>query len=137
MASTSSVYGGNENLPFLESDKSDKQLSIYAATKKATENLAYSFSYSFNTPITMLRFFTVYGPWGRPDMALFKFVKSINKGNSIDVYNNGNMSRDFTYIDDLVKAISLLTNVIPIPYDKQYKENLTIPYRKIIEDKRN
>ncbi len=128
IASSSSVYGGNTKLPFSENDKADKPLSIYAATKKSVENLAYSYSYTFKIPTTMMRFFTVYGPWGRPDMALFKFVKSIINNEEIEVYNNGQMSRDFTYIDDLVKVIENLMEIIPS------KENLKFgeaPYRNI------
>jgi UDP-glucuronate 4-epimerase len=113
MASTSSVYGANLNMPFVETEKTDAQLTIYAATKKANENMAHSYSYLWEIPTTMFRFFTVYGPWGRPDMALFKFVSSIIDNKPIDIYNNGLMYRDFTYIDDLVHAIKLLTNYIP------------------------
>ncbi len=113
MASSSSVYGANRNIPFKESDKTETQLSVYAATKKANESMAHSYSNLWKIPITMLRFFTVYGPWGRPDMALFKFTKGIINNTPIDVYNNGNMYRDFTYIDDIVKGIYLLINKIP------------------------
>jgi UDP-glucuronate 4-epimerase len=103
----------NKKMPFREIDKADHQVSFYAATKKTTENLAHSYSHLFKLPITMFRFFTVYGPWGRPDMAYFKFTDKIFKGLEIDVYNEGIMERDFTYIDDLSKAIYLLINVIP------------------------
>ena len=113
MASTSSAYGANLDMPHNENNKADTQMSFYAATKKASENFAHSYSHLFGLPITMFRFFTVYGPWGRPDMALFKFTKSILRGEAIDVYNSGNMSRDFTYIDDLVQGIRLLIDVIP------------------------
>jgi UDP-glucuronate 4-epimerase len=113
MASTSSVYGGNTDVPFLENSKADTQLTIYAATKKANESMAHSYSYLWGLPITMFRFFTVYGPWGRPDMALFKFVSAIYNDEPIDIYNNGKMDRDFTYIDDLVYGIKLLVNAIP------------------------
>ena len=113
MASSSSVYGANRNIPFKEIDKTETQLSIYAATKKANESMAHSYSNIWKIPITMLRFFTVYGPWGRPDMALFKFTKGIINNTPIDIYNNGNMYRDFTYIDDIVKGIYLLINKIP------------------------
>ena len=89
-------------------------MSFYAATKKATENMAHSYSHLYKIPITMFRFFTVYGPWGRPDMALFKFTKAILNGEPIDVYNNGDMSRDFTYIDDLVDSIYLLIDAVPL-----------------------
>ena len=113
LASTSSVYGSNEKTPFKESDKADHQVSFYAATKKSTENMAHSYAHLFNLPITIFRFFTVYGPWGRPDMALFKFTKAILDDDQIDIYNYGNMSRDFTYIDDLVNGIRLLVDQIP------------------------
>lgn len=113
MASTSSVYGASTNMPFMETEKADTPLSLYAATKKANENMAHAYSNLYKIPITMFRFFTVYGPWGRPDLALFKFVKAILAGEPIDIYNNGNMYRDFTYIDDLVTAIMLLINAVP------------------------
>tara|TARA_B100000927_G_scaffold279041_1_gene262290 strand:- start:2700 stop:3707 length:1008 start_codon:yes stop_codon:yes gene_type:complete len=113
MASTSSVYGGNTDVPFMENSKADTQLTIYAATKKANESMAHSYSYLWSLPITMFRFFTVYGPWGRPDMALFKFVSAILNNQPIDIYNNGKMDRDFTYVDDLVNGIKLLINIIP------------------------
>jgi UDP-glucuronate 4-epimerase len=113
IASSSSVYGANKNMPYKENDNVKSQLSIYAATKLATESMAHSYSNIWKTPITMLRFFTVYGPWGRPDMALFKFTKAIIERKKMDVYNNGNMYRDFTYIDDIVKSISSLIKVIP------------------------
>ena len=113
IASSSSVYGANKKIPFKEIDKTDTQLSIYAATKKSTESIAHSYSNIWNVPITMLRFFTVYGPWGRPDMALFKFTKGILNKKRIDIYNKGKMYRDFTYIDDIVKGIFLLINKPP------------------------
>lgn len=113
MASTSSVYGANEDMPFDENQKADTQLTMYAATKKATESMGHSYAHLHHLPITMFRFFTVYGPWGRPDMALFKFVKGIIDGTPIDIYNNGEMYRDFTYVDDLVRAIYLLTSATP------------------------
>lgn len=113
MASTSSVYGANMEMPFEESHKADTQLTIYAATKKATESMGHAYAHLHKIPVTMFRFFTVYGPWGRPDMALFKFTKGIFEGTPIDVYNNGDMFRDFTYVDDLVKGISLLMGSIP------------------------
>ena len=113
MASSSSVYGSNLKTPFKEIDKTDSQLSIYASTKKANESMAHSYSSIWKVPITMLRFFTVYGPWGRPDMALFKFTKGIINNKKIDIYNKGKMYRDFTYIDDIVKGIILLLNKIP------------------------
>ena len=104
-ASTSSVYGGNTKMPFAEHDGTNHPKSIYAATKKANELMAHSYSHLFNFPVTGLRFFTVYGPWGRPDMALFKFTKAILDNEPIDLYNNGDMKRDFTYIDDIVEGI--------------------------------
>ena len=113
MASTSSVYGANSKMPFTEIEKADTQLTIYAATKKANESMAHSYSYLWKIPTTMFRFFTVYGPWGRPDMALFKFVDGILNNKTIDIYNNGEMYRDFTYVDDLVKSIKLLIDSIP------------------------
>ena len=119
LASTSSAYGANDDMPYREMVKADHQLSFYAATKKSTENMAHSYAHLFNLPITMFRFFTVYGPWGRPDMALFKFTKAVLNGEPIDVYNYGNMSRDFTYIDDLVNGMRLLIDAIPRCSDKQ------------------
>ena len=113
IASSSSVYGANKKIPFKENDKSDTQLSIYASTKKATESIAHSYSNIWKLPITMLRFFTVYGPWGRPDMALFKFTNGIINKKKIDIYNKGKMYRDFTYIDDVVKGITSLLNKPP------------------------
>ena len=113
LASTSSAYGANEEMPYRETVKADHQMSFYAATKKSTENMAHSYAHLFNLPITMFRFFTVYGPWGRPDMALFKFTKAILNGEPVDVYNRGDMSRDFTYIDDLVHSIRLLIYTLP------------------------
>ncbi|HAU22307.1 MAG TPA: UDP-glucuronate 5-epimerase [Erythrobacter sp.] len=113
MASTSSVYGANEDMPFKERDKCDTQLTLYAATKKANEAMAHSYAHLWNLPTTMFRFFTVYGPWGRPDMALFKFTKGILEGAAIDIYNQGEMSRDFTYVTDLVRGIRLLIDKVP------------------------
>lgn len=113
LASTSSTFGANTEMPYKETDKADHQMSFYAATKKSTENMAHSYAHLFDLPITMFRFFTVYGPWGRPDMALFKFTKAILNGDPIDVYNHGDMKRDFTYIDDLVQAIRLLMDAVP------------------------
>lgn len=104
-ASSSSVYGLNSNVPFKESDTTDHPVSLYAASKKSNEMMAHSYSYLFKVPTTGLRFFTVYGPWGRPDMALFKFTKNILAGKPIDVYNNGEMHRDFTYIGDIINGI--------------------------------
>ena len=113
IASSSSVYGANKKLPFKEIDKTETQLSFYAATKKSTESMAHSYSNIWKIPITILRFFTVYGPWGRPDMALFKFTKGIINKKKIDIYNQGKMYRDFTYIDDIVDGISALINKTP------------------------
>lgn len=113
MASTSSVYGANEHMPFTETEKADTQLTIYAATKKATENLAHAHAHVWKLPTTMFRFFTVYGPWGRPDLALFKFVDAMLAGKPIDIYNYGDMWRDFTYVDDLVRSIRLLIDCVP------------------------
>lgn len=113
MASTSSVYGANTEMPYAETHKADTQMSFYAATKKATETMGHSYAHLYDMPITMFRFFTVYGPWGRPDMAHFKFTKAILNGDPIDVYNHGEMRRDFTYIDDLVHGIRLLIDAVP------------------------
>ncbi|WP_153772051.1 NAD-dependent epimerase/dehydratase family protein [Labrenzia sp. CE80] len=114
LASTSSAYGANTHMPYTETDKADHQMSFYAATKKANENMAHSYAHLFELPITMFRFFTVYGPWGRPDMALFKFTKAILEGKPIDVYNFGDMKRDFTYVEDLVEGIRLLIDAVPV-----------------------
>lgn len=113
MASTSSIYGANTEMPYAETHKTDAQMSFYAATKKANEAMAHSYAHLYGLPVTMFRFFTVYGPWGRPDMALFKFVKAILQGEAIDVYNHGKMQRDFTYIDDLIEAVYRLSNAVP------------------------
>ena len=113
IASSSSVYGANTKLPFKENDKTETQLSIYAATKKSTESIAHSYSNIWKIPITMLRFFTVYGHWGRPDMALFKFTKGIINKKKIDIYNQGKMYRDFTYIDDIIDGVIALINKAP------------------------
>ena len=113
MASSSSVYGANKKIPFKEVDKTETQMSIYAATKKSNESMAHAYSNIWKIPITMVRFFTVYGPWGRPDMALFKFTRGILKNKKIDIYNNGKMYRDFTYIDDIVNGINLLISKVP------------------------
>ena len=113
MASTSSVYGSNKDYPLHESQKCNTPISFYAATKLSNEAMAHSYAHLYKIPTTIFRFFTVYGPWGRPDMAYFKFTKSILLGKPIDVYNEGNMYRDFTYVEDLVKAIFLLTSKEP------------------------
>ncbi len=135
MASTSSVYGNSRSTPFNEKQKSDTPISFYAATKKSNEVMAHSYSHLFDIPTTIFRFFTVYGPWGRPDMALFKFTKNILSRKPIDIYNYGNMKRDFTNIDDLVDAISLLIDVKPLKLSERKLQinfdNIsdTAPYR--------
>ena len=124
IGSSSSVYGANKKIPFKEIDKTDHQVSFYAATKKSTESLAHSYSSLWNLPISILRFFTVYGPWGRPDMAYFKFTKNILNGKKIDIYNKGKMYRDYTYIDDIVDGIFKLTNKVPkLNSVKKYKND--------------
>jgi len=118
-ASSSSVYGNNPKQPSEESDFVDHPISLYAATKKANELMAHTYSSAFGLPVTGLRFFTVYGPWGRPDMAYFKFARAIDEGKPIEVFNHGNLERDFTYIDDIVEGLVALTDVIPggeVPY---------------------
>lgn len=137
MASTSSVYGANTDMPFSEMDKADNQLTIYAATKKATESMGHAYAHLWGLPTTMFRFFTVYGPWGRPDLALFKFVDAILDGRPIDIYNHGDMFRDFTYVDDLVRGIILLIDAVPerpeSPDDIQPGDSLSpvAPYRVV------
>ena len=137
MASTSSVYGTNTKMPFAETDKADTQITLYAATKKANESMAHSYAHLWKIPTTMFRFFTVYGPWGRPDMALFKFVKATLEGDPIDVYNHGKMYRDFTYVEDLVRGIRLLIDAVPeepaSPEDIEPGDSLSpvAPYRVI------
>lgn len=113
MASTSSVYGANTEMPFMETAKADTQLTIYAATKKANESMAHSYAHLWDLPTTMFRFFTVYGTWGRPDLALYKFVAAIIEDRPIDIYNHGDMYRDFTHVDDLVRGIRLLIDAVP------------------------
>lgn len=113
MASTSSVYGANTEMPYAETMKADSQMTIYAATKKAAESMGHAYAHLHDLPTTMFRFFTVYGPWGRPDMAYFKFVTAILEGRPIDIYNHGEMYRDFTYVGDLVRAIRLLIDEAP------------------------
>ncbi len=112
-ASSSSVYGSNKSMPFSVGNNVDHPVSLYAATKKANELMAHSYAHLYNLPVTGLRFFTVYGPWGRPDMALFLFTKAILEGNPINVFNYGKMQRDFTYIDDIVEGIFRLSGHIP------------------------
>ena len=113
IASTSSVYGSNTAMPYAEADRADHPMSFYAATKKAGEAMAHSYAHLYGVPVTLFRFFTVYGPWGRPDMALFKFTKAILSGEPIEVYNHGEMRRDFTFIDDLVEGIVRLVGAVP------------------------
>jgi UDP-glucuronate 4-epimerase len=113
VASTSSVYGANREQPFQEAHCTDHPLSLYAATKKATEAIGCSYASLFGVPTTVMRFFTVYGPWGRPDMALFKFTRNIIEGTPIEVYGAGKMTRDFTYVDDVVEAICRLAELVP------------------------
>lgn len=113
IASTSSVYGANTDLPFRETDKTDAQISHYAATKKAAENMSHCYSHLYGIPVTAFRFFTVYGPWSRPDMAPIIFAKAICERKPIEVYNYGNMQRDFTYVEDVVESIRLLITCIP------------------------
>ena len=113
MASTSSVYGANTGVPFAETENADTQLTIYAATKKANESMAHAYAHVYDLPTTMCRFFTVYGPWGRPDLALYKFVDAILNDRPIDIHNHGDMYRDFTFVDDLVRGIRLLIDAVP------------------------
>lgn len=133
-ASSSSVYGSNKNLPFSVSDSVDHPVSLYAATKKANELMAHSYSHLYRIPTTGLRFFTVYGPWGRPDMAAFLFAKAILEGRPIDIYNHGKMRRDFTYIDDIVTGVVRTLDSVPQPdpdYDAVHPspERSAAPYR--------
>jgi UDP-glucuronate 4-epimerase len=133
-ASSSSVYGGNTKMPFSEHDSVDHPVSLYAATKKANELMAHTYSHLYNLPTTGLRFFTVYGPWGRPDMALFLFTKAILEGRPIDVFNHGNMQRDFTYVDDIVEGVVRVLDRVAAPnpdYDAVMADPATsnAPYR--------
>jgi UDP-glucuronate 4-epimerase len=133
-ASSSSIYGGNERMPFSEHDNVDHPVSLYAATKKANELMAHTYSHLFNLPTTGLRFFTVYGPWGRPDMALFLFAKAILENRAIDVFNHGKMRRDFTYIDDIAEGVIRVLDRPPQAdpgFDKQVPDPATswAPYR--------
>lgn len=125
LASTSSIYGSNEKVPFAESDRADEPMTIYAATKKSSELMAHSYAHLHKVPTTAFRFFTVYGPWGRPDMALFKFVEAILQGKPIDIYGEGQMSRDFTYIDDLVEGIIRLSHIAPSEDNRVIEEGVT------------
>ena len=122
-ASSSSVYGGNKRIPFKESDNVDHPISLYAATKKSNELIAHTYSHLFELPTTGLRFFTVYGPWGRPDMALYKFTDLIMKNKPIKVFNYGNMIRDFTYIDDVIESVYRLISKLPSKEDYSDKKN--------------
>ena len=136
MASTSSVYGANEEMPFIETEKADTPLTFYAATKKANEAMAHSYAHLWDLPTTMFRFFTVYGPYGRPDLALFKFVDAILDGRPIDIYNHGDMYRDFTYVTDLVRGIRLLIDTPPVrPDNREVPEGDSLspvaPYRVV------
>jgi UDP-glucuronate 4-epimerase len=136
MASTSSVYGANTEMPFTETERADTQLTIYAATKKANESMAHSYAHLWDLPTTMFRFFTVYGTWGRPDLALYKFVAAMIEDRPIDIYNQGDMYRDFTYIDDLVRGIRLLIDAVPErPHDAIVPEGDSLspvaPYRVV------
>jgi UDP-glucuronate 4-epimerase len=137
LGSTSSVYGANRKTPFKETDKADEPLNLYAATKKGMEAMAFSYASLFSLPTTTLRFFTVYGPWGRPDMALFKFVAAIREGRPIDVYGHGDMGRDFTYIDDLVDAVTRLVALPPSETNRVSRADVTdtlsvtAPYRTV------
>jgi UDP-glucuronate 4-epimerase len=133
-ASSSSVYGGNTKMPFSEHDSVDHQVSLYAATKKANELMAHTYSHLYSLPTTGLRFFTVYGPWGRPDMALFLFTRAILEGRPIDVFNHGKMQRDFTYIDDIVEGVVRTLDRPPVTnpgFDKAIPDPATswAPYR--------
>ena len=135
LASTSSVYGAADKVPFAEADRADEPMTLYAATKKATELMAHSYAHLFGIPTTAFRFFTVYGPFGRPDMALFKFVDALLKGRPIDIYNHGRMERDFTYIDDLVEGIVRLVGTPPAIAEAGRHEGDTLspvaPYRTV------
>ena len=137
MASTSSVYGANTEMPFQELQRTDMPKTIYAATKRANEHMGHAYAHLWKIPTTMFRFFTVYGPWGRPDLAMFKFVQAGLNGDSIDVYNNGALARDFTYVTDLVRAIRLLVDVPPVepetPDDINPGDSLSIaaPFRVV------
>lgn len=133
-ASSSSVYGGNTKMPFSEHDSVDHPVSLYAATKKANELMAHTYSHLYGLPTTGLRFFTVYGPWGRPDMAMFLFTKAILEGRPINVFNHGNMQRDFTFIDDIVEGVLRVLDRVPAPdpsYDAVQSDPATssAPYR--------
>lgn len=127
-ASSSSVYGMNTKIPFSTDDRVDYPISLYAATKKANELMAHAYSHLYRLPATGLRFFTVYGPWGRPDMAYFSFTKAILEGKTINVFNNGDMQRDFTYIDDIVEALVRIKDKLPQPQQSELT-NTHAPYK--------
>ena len=129
-ASSSSVYGGNENLPFSTQDRVDAPISLYAATKKSNELVAYTYAHLFGIRATGLRFFTVYGPWGRPDMALFLFAEALRKGEAINVFNHGKMLRDFTYVDDIVTGVvNVILNPAKVPAEKTTINPTKAPYK--------
>src|SRR5216683_7057406 len=128
-ASSSSVYGANKKIPFAEKDNVDHPVSLYAATKKSDELMAHVYAHLYDLPVTGLRFFTVYGPWGRPDMALFKFCKAIFEGTPIEAYNQGHMRRDFTYIDDVVEGVVRIMKKPPSPRSHDQTDNAPPPYR--------
>lgn len=128
-ASSSSVYGANKKMPFKTSDVVDHPVSLYAASKKSNELMAHTYSYLYDIPTTGLRFFTVYGPWGRPDMALFIFTKAMLEGKPIDVYNYGKMARDFTYVDDIIEGIYRLLSKAPDNHNKQLGKKTKAPYQ--------
>ncbi len=132
-ASTSSAYGANIEMPFRETDKAAHPITLYAATKGATELMGHSYAHLFGVPTTFFRFFTVYGPWGRPDMALFKFARAILAGEPIDVYGEGNMSRDFTFVEDLVESIVRLTDLVPDEANRVEGDSLSpaAPFRLV------
>ncbi|GLQ09148.1 NAD-dependent epimerase [Devosia yakushimensis] len=132
-ASTSSVYGGNTKMPFAETDRADSPVSLYAATKKSGEAMVHSYSHLWGIASTSVRFFTVYGPWGRPDMALFKFVSAIQDDRPIDIYGEGKMRRDFTYVDDLVDALVRLAGKPPVKGEPVRGDSLSAvaPYRVV------
>jgi UDP-glucuronate 4-epimerase len=128
-ASSSSVYGANKKIPFSEKDNVDFPVSLYAATKKSNELMAHVYAHLYELPVTGLRFFTVYGPWGRPDMALFKFCKAIINGDPVDVYNHGKMLRDFTYVDDIVSAVVRIMETPPVANGQNSSDSSSAPYR--------
>jgi UDP-glucuronate 4-epimerase len=133
IASTSSAYGANTEMPYRETDRADHQMSFYAASKKSCENMAHAYAHIYGLPMTLFRFFTVYGPWGRPDMAPSRFARAILQGVPIEVYNHGKMKRDFTYIDDLVEALVRLVDRVPDPAAPVAQDSLSpvAPFRVI------